>query len=191
VDGDGDEGSGTKDVNHTWYESSGAASLSADQLILQKARLQSHNLVRQLAVSKAKDLNSLLARSNHDTLAKMKATIATATNTTSTSQNGGLKVEHVTGVLSVDSLGSKFEGDIKDIVESLVRYDHDYQTALATDIEHVIVDTEAAGILTEGVRSLVDDGNKIASRLKDTEGSIERANIDREASEHKRARFTQ
>lgn len=168
-------GSGMKTAGLAWYETSGSASLSADQLILQKARLQSHNMVRQLAVSKAKDLNARLARSNNETIESMKSTtsqiLASSPSTiASTSGTTSQEDKEGGGALGVDSLDSKFEAEIKEIVGSLIRYDNEYQTALANEIEHVLVETESAGAVTEEIRSLVDDGHRIASRFETTQG---------------------
>ncbi|KAF9121702.1 hypothetical protein BGW39_010328 [Mortierella sp. 14UC] len=161
---------------HAWYESSGSSSLSADQLILQKARLQSHNLVRQLAVSKAKSLNTRLMRSNTEMSASMKATtlqlLVSSSFKTDTmdiqkgSNSAAYQMQHVAGALSVDSLGSKFEGDIKEIVGLLNRYDDDYHTTLATEIEQVAEGADSANAVVEGARSLVEDGHKITARFQ-------------------------
>lgn len=167
--------SGMETARHAWYETSGSASLSADQLILQKARLQSHNLVRQLALSKTKDLNARLARSNNETIESMKSTtsqiLASSPSTiVSTSGTTSQEDEEGGGALGADSLDSNFGAQIKEIVGSLIRYGNDYQTALAGEIEHVLVETESAGAVAEEVRSLVDDSQRIASRFESTQG---------------------
>ncbi|KAF9136887.1 hypothetical protein BGX30_010732 [Mortierella sp. GBA39] len=195
-------GSGMETAGLAWYEASGSASLSADQLIFQKVRLQSHNMVRQLTVSKAKDLNARHARSNNETIESMKSTtsqilsslpstIASTSETTSQEdeEGGG------GGALGVDSLDSKFVAEIKEIVGSLTRYDDEYHAALASEIEHVLVETESTGAVAEEVRSLVDDGHKIASRFETTQGhgqepSKQRRNTTSAGSaESKRMRF--
>ncbi|KAF9339914.1 hypothetical protein BGZ91_004223 [Linnemannia elongata] len=159
----------TEAAELAWCETSGSASLSADQLILQKARLQSHNIVRQLAVSKAKDLDARLARSNNETIESMKSTtsqiLASSTSGTTSQED-----EEGGSVLGVDSLDSKFEAEIKEIVGSLMRYDNDYQTTLAREIENVLVETESAGAVAEEARSLVNDGQRLASRFETTQG---------------------
>lgn len=164
-------GSGMETARLAWYETSGSASLSADQLILEKARLQNHNMVRQLTVSKTKDLNARLSRSNNETIESMKSTtsqiLASSPSTiASTSGTPSQKDDDGGGALGVDSLDSNFGAEIKEIVGSLIRYDNDYQAALANEIEHVIVETESSGAIAEEVRSLVDDGHRIASRFE-------------------------
>ncbi|KAG0201145.1 hypothetical protein BGX33_010501 [Mortierella sp. NVP41] len=186
------DGSGT-DASNAWYESAGGSSLSADQLILQKARLQSHNLVRQLAVLRAKELNNRLARSNDETISMMKASssqIPGRVLSATTSQGINVHMELDTGgALNVDSLASKFEGGIKEIVGSLVRYDHNYQRALATEMEQVIEGTESAAVVVEGVRSLVDDGGKITTRLEASYQELGRPKISRDSADRKRMRY--
>jgi hypothetical protein len=180
-----------------WYESSGSASLSADQLILQKARLQSHNMVQQLALSKARNLNSQLAHSNHEAIDAIKSTTSqilaspsSATTTASTSMTTS-QAEGDGAALSVDNLGSKFEAEIKEIVGSLIRYDSDYQTALATHIEHILVEAESADAAVGEVRSLVNDGQKITSRFEGHRGGQSKTgrNNTSVAAESKRMRF--
>ncbi|KAF9147705.1 hypothetical protein BG015_010607 [Linnemannia schmuckeri] len=193
-------GSGMKTASLAWYESSGSLSLSADQLILQKAKLQSHNMVRQLAVAKARDLNSRLTRSKSETIESMKSTTSqilasspsvTASTSETTSQE---EEEEEGGALGVDSLGSKFQAEIKEIVGSLVRYDNDYQTALATKIESVLVETGSAHVVAEEIRSLVNDSHKIASRFETTAQSRgqpkpNRNTVSTASAESKRMRF--
>ncbi|KAG0380453.1 hypothetical protein BGX24_008087 [Mortierella sp. AD032] len=192
---------------HAWYATSGSSSLSAEQLILQKARLQNHSLVRQLSVSKAKDLNTRLARSNTETTASMNDVMlqllgssSLGTDVPASHRGGSISrtQQRVTGALSVDSLGSKLKGDIKEIVGSLIRYDDEYQTALATEIEQVVNAAESANDVVESVRWLVEDGHRIASRLQTTQdqghgrsktGRDSIATTAAAATEHKRMRF--
>ncbi|KAG0273588.1 hypothetical protein BGZ95_010610 [Linnemannia exigua] len=192
---------------HAWYETSGSSSLSSEQLILQKVRLQSHNIVRQLAVLKAKDLNTHLAQSNTETITSMKATVlhllgASSLGTDASASLGGgsdsRMQQRVTGTLSMDNLGSKLEGDVKEIVRSLNKYDDEYQAALATEIEQVVEAAESANGVVERVRCLVEDGHRITSRLQTTQDQRHgRSKIGRDststtataAAEHKRMRF--
>ncbi|KAK3838250.1 MAG: hypothetical protein J3R72DRAFT_184524 [Linnemannia gamsii] len=192
---------------HAWYATSGSSSLSAEQLILQKARLQNHSLVRQLAVSKAKDLNTRLARSNTETTASMNDVMLQllgssylGTDVPASHRGGSISrtQQRVTGALSVDNLGSKLKGDIKEIVGSFNRYDDEYQTALATEIEQVVNAAESANGVVESVRCLVEDGHRIASRLQTTQDQGHgRSKTGRDsisttataATDHKRMRF--
>ncbi|KAF8935368.1 hypothetical protein BGZ47_009979 [Haplosporangium gracile] len=193
--------SGMETTGLAWYETSGSSSLSADQLILQKAKLQSHNIVRQMAVAKARDLNGRLARSENETIESLKFTTSqilasslSATASTYRTTSKEEEEEEEGGALTVDSLGSKFEAEIKEIVRSLVRYDKDYQTALATEIESVFVETEAANFVAEEIRSLVNGSHKIASRFETTAQSHGQAEPNRNtastaSAESKRMRF--
>ncbi|KAF9906853.1 hypothetical protein EC991_000216 [Linnemannia zychae] len=151
-------GIGESSHAHAWYEASGSSSLSTDQLILQRVRLQSHNLIRQRAVSKAKDLNTHLARFNTEMGTSMKTTtfqllssspLGTDAMDNQQGSSSAHQMQHVTGALSVDNLGSKFEGDIKDVVDSLNKYDAEYHKTLATEIEHIAEGAESANVVVE------------------------------------------
>ncbi|KAF9547160.1 hypothetical protein EC957_008841 [Mortierella hygrophila] len=193
-------GSEMETAGLSWYETSGSASLSADQLIFQKARLQSHNMIRQLTVSKAKDLNARHARSNNETIESMKSTTSQILSSlpstiASTSETTSQEDEEGGGALGVDSLDSKFMTEIKEIVGSLTRHDDEYHTALANEIEHILVETESTGAVAEEVRSLVDDGHRIASRFETTQGHGQepskqsRTTTSAGSAESKRMRF--
>lgn len=192
-------GIGTAAMGLAWYESSGSASLSADQLVLQKARLQSHNMVRQLALSKTRDLSNRLASSSHETIKSMKSTtsqiLASSSSTTTKASTFTTASQGDEGgaALSVDHLGSKFEAEIKEIVGSLSRYDSDYQTALASQIEHILVETNSADAVVEEVRSLVNDGQRLACHFERHGGGGQsktgRNTTSATAAETKRMRF--
>ncbi|KAF9919158.1 hypothetical protein FBU30_011141 [Linnemannia zychae] len=162
--------------NIAWYETVGSASLSSDQLILQKAKLQSVNMIRQLSILRAQDLNQRFAQSNNETVASMKSTtsqilafLSSSPSKKDSNNNDGAQTEQKTSStaapLSVDSLGSGFEIDIKEIVGSLIRYDTEYQTALIEEIKQISEGIETTNIVAEGAHSLVNDSNSIKLRL--------------------------
>ncbi|KAG0291190.1 hypothetical protein BGZ96_005413 [Linnemannia gamsii] len=191
-------GMGTAAIGLAWYESSGSASLSADQLVLQKARLQSHNMVRLLAVSKARDLSNRLACASHETIESMKSTTSqilassSSKTTTASTFTTAPQGEESSAALRVDHLESKFEAEIKEIVGSLIRYDSDYHPALASQIEHILVETESADAALEEVRSLINDGHRLASHFERHGGGQSktgRNTTSATAAESKRMRF--
>ncbi|KAF9198073.1 hypothetical protein BGZ49_001221 [Haplosporangium sp. Z 27] len=161
----------------SWQEVSTACSASADQYILRLAEIQRHNAAHQLAVSKARESNIQMGRTKTEIVSLMNNFMKSLPKGKSTSNENEKN-------LSLDSLSSKFEGDVKDIANSFVRFEDDRYTTFQDSIQETLADAEVGDDIIRKIQTLVEDDRKLS----------ESSTMYRESSSqplHKRMRYIQ
>ncbi|KAF8981305.1 hypothetical protein BGZ46_002980 [Entomortierella lignicola] len=139
----------------SWQEVSTACSASADQYILRLAEIQRHNAAHQLAVSKARESNIQMGRTKTEIVSLMNNFMKSLPKGESTSNENEKN-------LSLDSLSSKFEGDVKDIANSFIRFEDDRYTTFQDSIQETLADAEVGDDIIQKIQTLVEDDRKIS-----------------------------
>ncbi|KAF9356462.1 hypothetical protein BGX26_005236 [Mortierella sp. AD094] len=140
----------------SWQEVATVGSASADQYILQLAGLERHNTVHQLAVSKAKEASIEMGRAKKKIISMMSSFMKSL-------PEGGSNRSDMD--LSLDALTSKFEGDFKNIRDSLVEIEDDRHAAFQNDIQQILEGANIGDEIAQKIRGLVEDEGTVAERL--------------------------
>ncbi|KAG0012201.1 hypothetical protein BGZ80_000133 [Entomortierella chlamydospora] len=140
----------------SWQEVATISSASADQYILQLAGLERQNTIHQLAVSRAKEAGIQMGRSKENIISMMSGFMKNL-------PEGGSGRNDME--LSLDALTSKFEGDFKNIRDSLVKVEDDRHAAFQNDIQRILEGANIGDEITQKIRGLVEDEGTIAERL--------------------------
>ncbi|KAF9115313.1 hypothetical protein BGX27_008315 [Mortierella sp. AM989] len=146
----------------SWQELSAQSSVSLDQHIIQLTGIQRHNMVRRLAMSKAKESNIQKIQVKADTTLMMNEFTKNLTEMRSSRDEGDL---------SLDALSSKFENDIKNIISSLVDFEDIQHTALQNEIQQIKTVAGVGDDIAQRIQDLVEDDRKISESLSISEES--------------------
>ncbi|KAF9173362.1 hypothetical protein BGX20_003413 [Mortierella sp. AD010] len=140
----------------SWQEVATISSASADQYILQLAGLERQNTIHQLAVSRAKEAGIQMGRSKENIISMMSGFMKDL-------PEGGSNRNDME--LSLDALTSKFEGDFKNIRDSLVKVEDDGHAAFQNDIQQILEGANIGDGIAQKIRGLIEDDGTIAERL--------------------------
>ncbi|KAK3807822.1 MAG: hypothetical protein J3Q66DRAFT_356592 [Benniella sp.] len=147
--------------SNTWREVIAASTLSADQYILQLSAIRRQTALQSQLVNRAKEMNERMASSKSETTSAMKAFIKTFPR-----ESQLLEVKDDGGDMSVDSLSSQFECDIKGVARSIVKFQDDHFTTFRRDVQQVLGRAETGIELTRSIDRLGKDSGLIMERLQ-------------------------
>ncbi|KAF9953345.1 hypothetical protein BGZ72_005483 [Mortierella alpina] len=154
-----------------WHKVAAASSLSLDRHILQVASLQKHGLARTLVVAQAKDLNKHMEQTKDRIALTIKSSAAEILRDADTQYEelGGIvgndesKNRAIEDSMSIDSLDSRFEVDMKDASKTISSIDRTRHSKFQRDIQDTLTSVDSGSGIVKAIQDLAHDSVRIAS----------------------------
>ncbi|KAF9966801.1 hypothetical protein BGZ70_001215 [Mortierella alpina] len=153
-----------------WHKVAAASSLSLDQHILKVARLQQHGVARDRIVAQAKDLNKHMEQVKDRIALTVKSSAAEVLEGAGTDRKRLIRIcgkdegdnRAVGDFMSIDSLDSRFEVDVKSAVQTIGRLDQAHHAKFQREIQDTLTHVESGGGTVKAIRDLAHDRVRIA-----------------------------